>query len=347
VATLGAFAGSWGLLGWGGATYAAFYPTVMLVGLVLGLGPGLTATGLACLLTAAWILPGVAEVAGLVVFTLSVMLMSVLAERYRRSSRGALRLRTLNEAIAVDAPVQADQRPGHWVVLAVEDTGEGLAPEARAHLFEPFFNTKGVRQGTGLGLATVRGVVTQGGGHLRVTSQPGLGTTFEVVLPRWLGAPTPAARTVEAGARRGSETVLVAPDDPQVLAVTARTLGEAGYQVLATTSGPEALAGRGLPSAGQGFLAKPFTGNDLLAAARRTLEAEDRYMASRRVPGLEAHRREQAALRAQLDLVRRRVASGTGLEEIAPAALDLLHGWLTQHVGTTDQALRTRAGPAR
>jgi len=400
-----------------------------------------------------------------------VLLNLAVNARDAMSGGGALRLRTFNEAIAVDAPVQADRRPGHWVVLAVEDTGAGLAPEAQAHLFEPFFTTKGVGQGTGLGLATVHGVVTQGGGHVRVTSQPGLGTTFEVVLPRWLGAPTPAARTVEAGALRGTETVLVAEDDPQVLAVTARTLGDAGYQVLATTSGPEALArtarhdgpiallvsdmvmpgmsgraladalrirrpdlrvlllsgysqealaGRGLPSAGQGFLAKPFTGNDLLAAVRRTLdaeppgpvhgpapalsrfawppsleigvpeidtqhralfaaaarfegalraekpadqlarlftflldyvgqhfEAEERYMASRSVPGLEAHRREHEALRAQLGLVRGQVASGGGLKEIAPAALDLLHGWLTQHVGTTDQALRTRARPAR
>jgi PAS domain S-box-containing protein len=133
--------------------------------------------------------------------------------------------------------------PGPHVLLAVSDSGEGMTPEARAHLFEPFFTTKPMGQGTGLGLATVYGIVRQSGGHVWVYSEPGRGTTFKIHFPR-----TEVAEAATAPPPRpprtsgGKETVLVVEDDPRVREVTVRALRGAGYRVLAAGDGREALA---------------------------------------------------------------------------------------------------------
>jgi PAS domain S-box-containing protein len=159
---------------------------------------------------------------------------------------GRLALRTANRP--VDGALAAREpglRVGDWACLAVEDTGTGLSPEAQAHLFEPFFTTKAKGSGTGLGLATVHGVVAQAGGFLRVQSVPGQGTTFEVYLPRLEGeAPAPAARPPTAPGRRaagGSELVLAIEDEPLVREITARALRAGGYQVAVASGGAEAL----------------------------------------------------------------------------------------------------------
>jgi PAS domain S-box-containing protein len=140
-----------------------------------------------------------------------------------------------------------DVPPGDWVVLRVIDSGVGMSQEVQAQLFEPFFTTKEVGRGTGLGLATVYGIVHQSGGHILVTSAPGQGATFEVLLPRTLddadvAAPLqePAPGPAPGPAAAGSGTVLVAEDEPQVRQLVRRILESYGYTVLVASSGVEA-----------------------------------------------------------------------------------------------------------
>jgi CheY-like chemotaxis protein len=133
---------------------------------------------------------------------------------------------------------QAD--PEGWVRLIVSDTGTGLSDEAKAHLFEPFFTTKEKGLGTGLGLATVYGIVTQSGGHIGVESRAG-STRFEISLPRTSAPGVAEAGHSQAGAR-GSEVVLVVEDDDAVRGVTVRSLRAAGYEVIVAASGSEAMA---------------------------------------------------------------------------------------------------------
>ncbi|MFQ5719787.1 MAG: PAS domain S-box protein, partial [Acidobacteriota bacterium] len=136
-----------------------------------------------------------------------------------------------------------DIRPGHYVVLAVSDTGCGIDAETRAHLFDPFFTTKEVGQGTGLGLATVYGIIKQSGGEILVSSEPGRGTTFTIYLPRVEMAAV-AAHPVEASGvpASGSETVLLVEDEDGVRALARRSLQQNGYNVLEAGQGSEALS---------------------------------------------------------------------------------------------------------
>ncbi|MBL0275387.1 MAG: PAS domain S-box protein [Anaeromyxobacter sp.] len=157
---------------------------------------------------------------------------------------GTLVIATSNATVAREAAAgDPELHQGQWVRLEVRDSGTGMTPEAMAHLFEPFFTTKPQGAGTGLGLATVYGIVTQCGGHVHVHSRPGQGTTVLVCLPR---APAEAARPggPEAATHPvvgGSELLLVVEDDPLVRAVTVRALQRAGYRVLVAEAGDEAL----------------------------------------------------------------------------------------------------------
>ncbi len=134
--------------------------------------------------------------------------------------------------------------PGDYVLLVVSDSGHGMDAETRAHLFEPFFTTKDQGKGTGLGLATVFGIVKQNQGLIDVYSEPGMGTTFKIYLPRVqapLAEPEPEAR---ARSPRGTGTLLLVEDEEQILKLGRRILEQQGYTVLSasTPSAAEALA---------------------------------------------------------------------------------------------------------
>ncbi|HTX55076.1 MAG TPA: PAS domain S-box protein, partial [Candidatus Baltobacteraceae bacterium] len=156
---------------------------------------------------------------------------------------GTLTVSTENRVQEEPAPQPGrDEKPREWVVLTVTDTGKGMGNESLAHLFEPFFTTKEVGKGTGLGLATVYGIVQDSGGRIEVESQPGVGTSFRIYLPR---THEPAVHPGEASPTqllRGRETVLVVEDEPAILKITRTTLQQLGYSVVAAASGKEALA---------------------------------------------------------------------------------------------------------
>ena len=136
------------------------------------------------------------------------------------------------------AAAGARGEPGRYVRLTVRDTGTGIPPHLLERVFEPYFTTKA--QGTGLGLATVYGIVKQHGGVVHVESPAGQGTTFTVYLPA-----SDVEEAAEAGARTpapgGRETILVAEDDASVRQVVVRILATAGYRVLAAADGAEAV----------------------------------------------------------------------------------------------------------
>jgi PAS domain S-box-containing protein len=157
---------------------------------------------------------------------------------------GRLRIETANVDLRGREAARVGTSPGRYVALSVRDTGCGMSEETRSHLFEPFFTTKAKGKGTGLGLATVYGIVTQAGGDVRVESAPGAGSTFRILLPRIEADPgATASDAAETDAiPRGSETVLLVEDDPHVRAVSARALRGAGYRILEAGDGEEALA---------------------------------------------------------------------------------------------------------
>jgi PAS domain S-box-containing protein len=157
---------------------------------------------------------------------------------------GQLTLETKNVQLAETyTRLHPGVAPGAYVLLAVSDTGQGIPKEHLPHIFEPFFTTKEIGKGTGLGLAIVHGIVKQSGGHLEVYSEPGLGTTFKVYLPR--AKEEPRARRSDTNLRgtpRGNETVLLVEDDEAVRVLIHQVLHEAGYSVLEAAHGGEAVS---------------------------------------------------------------------------------------------------------
>jgi two-component system, cell cycle sensor histidine kinase and response regulator CckA len=126
----------------------------------------------------------------------------------------------------------------------VRDSGHGMDAETRARAFEPFFTTKRPGEGTGLGLATVYGIVKQSDGFIWCHSEPDRGTTFEIFLPERVGlAPAPRLRPVTPASQGGGETVLVVEDEESVRRMAARTLSSRGYRVLEAGDAEQALAG--------------------------------------------------------------------------------------------------------
>jgi signal transduction histidine kinase/CheY-like chemotaxis protein len=133
-----------------------------------------------------------------------------------------------------------DAEPGPYVCLTVRDDGIGMDEATQQRAFEPFFTTKPRGRGTGLGLATVFGIVTQSGGFIRVSSHPGLGTSFELYFPRSAGALESGKVPIKGAPTRGAECVLIVEDDDGVRAIVAMILGEAGYEVVRASSLSEA-----------------------------------------------------------------------------------------------------------
>lgn len=133
--------------------------------------------------------------------------------------------------------------PGRYVRLTVRDTGTGMDEHVKAHLFEPFFTTKDRSKGTGLGLATVYGIVRQSGGFIWVDSRPGQGTVFDIYFPAIQGKVEAAARTDTGGSMTGgSETILLVEDDAAVRRLAREVLTRYGYTILEARDGEEALA---------------------------------------------------------------------------------------------------------
>ena len=136
-----------------------------------------------------------------------------------------------------------DVTPGNYVMVAVSDTGTGMAPLVLSRVFEPFFTTKEIGRGTGLGLSQVYGFVKQSGGHLKIYSEPGDGTTIKIYLPRFDSAELEDVDTAPQVAPEGSsaETILVVEDDADVRVQSVEALGELGYRVLQAADGAAAL----------------------------------------------------------------------------------------------------------
>jgi PAS domain S-box-containing protein len=145
---------------------------------------------------------------------------------------------TLDEAYSA---LHLEVQPGEYVQLAVSDNGTGMNDEVKARLFEPFFTTKASGQGTGLGLATVFGVVKQSRGHIRCYSEVGVGTTFKIYLPCAEGVTAPVTREEIGDLPRGNETILLVEDDPAVRDLTAHLLRQQGYTVLEAADDQSAL----------------------------------------------------------------------------------------------------------
>ena len=134
-----------------------------------------------------------------------------------------------------------DVDAGQYVVLAVSDTGTGMSPEVMERVFEPFFSTKPEGKGTGLGLSMVYGFVKQSGGHVKIYSEVGFGTTVKMYLPRALQAEEPVVANTMGPATGGTETILVAEDDEEVRNTVVATLTDLGYRVLKARDAQSAL----------------------------------------------------------------------------------------------------------
>ncbi|PKN12224.1 MAG: hybrid sensor histidine kinase/response regulator [Deltaproteobacteria bacterium HGW-Deltaproteobacteria-4] len=159
------------------------------------------------------------------------------------AGNGRITIETANSTIDRDyCAVNLEAVPGEYVCLTVSDSGSGMDKETQAHIFEPFYTTKELGKGTGLGLATVYGAVKQNNGFINIYSEPGQGTTFSIYLPREANLGT-ARRTPDADTAvpRGQETILLVEDEPAILDIASEMLEMQGYTVLKADTPGEAI----------------------------------------------------------------------------------------------------------
>lgn len=154
---------------------------------------------------------------------------------------GELKIETSEVILDESVAGRYGTSPGAYVMLTVTDTGHGMDEATQCQIFEPFFTTKEVGKGTGLGLATVYGIVTQSGGGIDVESEPGTGTTFRIVLPAVQDAEVVAEAPATLSLPRGTETLLLVEDEDGVRALVARVLRQTGYTVIESRDGSEAI----------------------------------------------------------------------------------------------------------
>jgi signal transduction histidine kinase/CheY-like chemotaxis protein len=174
----------------------------------------------------------------------SALLNLALNARDAMTQGGRLTIETSNSDIdRAYAATQSEVVPGQYVSISVSDTGSGMSDAVVAQAFEPFFTTKPVGQGTGLGLSQVYGFVKQSGGHVRIYSELGHGTTIRIYLPRLLRSQPVDAREDQPFVLEGTfaETILVTEDDPDVRTYSVEALQELGYRVLEAADGPSSL----------------------------------------------------------------------------------------------------------
>lgn len=176
-----------------------------------------------------------------------VLINLVVNARDAMGGRGQLEIKTENVTTRKPVQVASDTMPaGHWVAIHVRDTGCGIPAGTIERIFEPFFTTKDIGAGTGLGLATVYGIVRQTGGYVDVQSVAGEGTVFSIYLPKYAGGDDESAVTVTSTAEKqedltGTATILLVEDEDAVRMFSARALGNKGYNVLEASHGESAL----------------------------------------------------------------------------------------------------------
>jgi CheY-like chemotaxis protein len=168
-----------------------------------------------------------------------VILNLVLNARDALDDRGGTILIATGESIVREP--RDSMRPGRYAALRVDDDGAGMTDDVKAHLFEPFFTTKPRGKGTGLGLATVYGIVKQSAGHVHVRSAPGEGASFEVLFPSVDEAVDAASAAVLATRPRGDETILLVEDEVPLRRLLREVLTESGYGVVEAANGEEGL----------------------------------------------------------------------------------------------------------
>jgi PAS domain S-box-containing protein len=171
-----------------------------------------------------------------------ILLNLVVNARDAMPNGGRLTIGTANVEFSEEqCRLQVGPKPGQYVVMAVRDDGIGMSKETMAHVFEPFFTTKAPEKGTGLGLATVYGIVQQNGGFITVDSELGRGSTFKIYLPRTAGGGEPEKATASPPAPAGAGTILLVEDDELVRQVTKAALESIGYTPLVAAGPEEAL----------------------------------------------------------------------------------------------------------
>lgn len=161
--------------------------------------------------------------------------------RHAMPEGGVLTLRTEPVTVAEEAPAEHEVPPGVWALVTVSDTGTGMDAATQGRIFEPFFSTREVGEGTGLGLATSYGFVQQSGGYIFVDSAPGAGARFSLYLPAHLDSEIETEAAPEEPAKPGDETILLVEDEDKVREVLRRILEKRGYYVLVAASGAEAI----------------------------------------------------------------------------------------------------------